>query len=82
MHKLLHTCLQAPDFELDGDQFVGAHDGVLAVDPALLQEASVGLLGLKIPQVLQVNETGENYFIVKAGVWNFCLPPLAVRVIT
>lgn len=52
VHKLLHTCLQAPHFKLDGDKFVGAHDGILSVDPSLLQEASVSLLRLKIPQVL------------------------------
>lgn len=52
VHKLLHTRLQAPDFKLHGDKFVGAHDGILSVDPSFLQEASVSLLRLKIPQVL------------------------------
>ncbi len=44
VHELLHACLQAPHFKLDCDQLVGAHDGVLAVDPSFLQEASVCLL--------------------------------------
>lgn len=44
VYKLLHTRLQAPHLELDCDQFVGAHDGVLRVDPSLLQGASVSLL--------------------------------------
>lgn len=58
--KLLHACLQTPDFELDCDQFVGAHDGVLAVDPSLLEEASAGLLGLEVPQVLGGHDTPEK----------------------
>ncbi len=57
MYKLLHTCLQAPDFKLDCDQFVGAHDGLLVVDPSFLQEPSASLLRLKIPQVLRGHET-------------------------
>ncbi len=49
VNKLLHTRLQAPDFKLHCDQFVGAHDGVLVVDPSLLQEASVSLLNVCVP---------------------------------
>lgn len=53
VYKLLHTGLQAPDFKFDSDQFVGAHDGVLGVEPSFLQKPSVRLLWLKIPKVLQ-----------------------------
>lgn len=60
VYKLLHTRLQAPDFKLDCDKFVGAHDGVLVVDPSFLQDASVSLLWLKIPQVLQGHETPKS----------------------
>lgn len=37
VYKLLHTGLQTPHLELDGDQFVRAHDGILGVPPALLK---------------------------------------------
>lgn len=60
VYKLLHTGLQAPDFKLDCDQFVGAHNGVLVVDPSFLQEASVSLLRLKIQQILQGHETPDQ----------------------
>lgn len=56
VYKLLHTGLQAPDFKFDSDQFVGAHDGVLGVDPSLLQKPPARLLRLKIPKVLQGHE--------------------------
>lgn len=61
VYKLLHTRLQAPHFKLDRDKFVGAHDGILAVDPSFLQEASVSLLWLEIPQVLQGHETPQKH---------------------
>lgn len=52
MYELLHACLQAPHFKFDADQLVGAHDGILRVYPAFLQEATLGLLGLEIAQIL------------------------------
>lgn len=64
VYKLLHTWLQAPHFKLDCDQFVGAHDGVLVVDPSFLQEAPVCLLRFKIPQVLKGHKTSENWAIL------------------
>jgi hypothetical protein len=44
VYKLLHPCLKTPNLELDCHQFVGAHDGFLVVDPALLQNTPVCLL--------------------------------------
>ena len=35
--KLLHPCLQSPHLKLNSHQLVGAHDGFLALNPALLQ---------------------------------------------
>lgn len=57
VYEVFHTCLQAPDFKFDSDQFVGAHDGFLGLNPSFRQNPPVSLLWLKISKVLQRDET-------------------------
>ena len=70
VHKLLDLALNAPDVQSGLHHLVGAHDGIAALHPAVLQGATTCLLrvvraevllGLLVPRRAKVSVRGRAH---------------------